>query len=391
MMIYLDHAATSYPKPDRVLSAMERCARSCGVNPGRGGYRLAVEAGRLVEETRRRLAELFRAPRPERVVLTLNATDALNMAIKGVLREGDHVITSVYEHNSVVRPLARLEEAGQVTVTRLAGDARHRLDPEAVRAAFRPATRLVILTHASNVTGVVQPVAAVGAIVRQQGALFLVDAAQSAGVVPLDIGAMQVDLLAFAGHKGLLGPMGTGGLVVGDRAEVQPWREGGTGGESASPLHPASYPERLEAGTPNLIGLAGLREGLMMIAEQGVAGVLAHEQAMLAVLFEHLAAPEALVWYGLRPDGDAEVGPERVGLVCFNLPGLDPHDLANILDTGYGVAVRAGLHCAPGAHAQIGSGPAGAVRISVGRSTTADEMVGLARALDEIIREFGPG
>ena len=380
-MIYLDHAATSFPKPERVLEAMHACARTTAANPGRSGHRLSVEAANLVEDTRQALARFFAFPRPERVVFTLNATDALNMAIKGVLKPGDHVITSVLEHNSVSRPLNRLERDGVITLTRLEVGADQRIEPDAVARAFVPRTRLVALTHVSNVTGTLQPVEAVGRIVREHNALLLVDAAQSAGVVPLDMAQANIDLLAFTGHKALLGPMGTGGLVVGERADVAPWREGGTGGDSSDPLQPRIYPYRLEGGTPNVMGLAGLREGLRVIVERGLSTILPHERGLLACFMNSLKDPSRYGWHGADKTLANHAG---VGLLGFTLPGMAPAELAAILDGEFEIAIRAGLHCAPYAHRHLGTFPEGTVRLSVGIETTEAEMKAAASALDEV-------
>jgi cysteine desulfurase family protein len=374
-MIYLDHAATSFPKPERVFRAIDDFARTSAANPGRGGHHRATEAEAMMEDTRRLLARLFGSSRPERVVFTLNATDALNMAIKGVLKPGDHVITSVLEHNSVSRPLNRLANEGVITLTRLEVGADHRIDPGDVEKAFLPATRLVAITQASNVTGTIQPVDEIGKVVRQRDALFLVDAAQSAGVIPIHMEQASIDLLAFTGHKALLGPTGTGGLLVGGRALVTPWREGGTGGDSADPVQPSSYPYHLEGGTPNVMGLAGLREGIRSLMERGVETVLPHERKLLASFRSALKDPDKFQWYGDK-DG--------VGLVSLNLSGFTPAELAGILDGQFDIAVRAGLHCAPYAHRHLGTFPDGTVRISVGWSTTEADMKAAARALNEI-------
>jgi len=383
-MIYLDNAATSFPKPEQVYRGMEAFVRAAGANPGRGGHRRALEAESLIGETRRLLARLFHAPRPERVILGHNATDGLNMAIKGVLRPGDHAVTSVLEHNSVNRPLNQLEKEGIITLTRVPATSGHLVDPEAVARAFTPKTRLVALTHASNVTGTIQPVGAIGRIARERDALLLVDAAQSAGVVPIDVERDGIDLLAFTGHKGLLGPTGTGGLVIGERAEVRPWREGGTGGDSSSPVQPSEYPHRLEGGTPNVFGIAGLREGVRLLLERGVETVLAHERALLATFFAALKDPGRYAWYGADRAlaGVADEG--RVGLVGLNFPGFSPSEAAAVLDEQFDIAVRSGLHCAPYAHKHQGTFPQGTVRLSVGILTTPDEMRRAAAAFDEV-------
>ncbi len=383
-MIYLDNAATSFPKPESVYRGMEDFVRASGANPGRGGHRRAVEAEAMINDTRRLLARLLGCARPERIVFGHNATDGLNMAIKGVLRQGDHAITSVLEHNSVSRPLNQLEKDGVITLTRLPATAEHLIDPDEVVRAFRNNTRLVALTHASNVTGTIQPIAAIGRIARERDALLLVDAAQSAGVVPIDFDNDRVDLLAFTGHKGLLGPTGTGGLVVGERAAVRPWREGGTGGDSTRPVQPEEFPHRLEGGTPNVFGIAGLREGARVLLERGVETVLPHERSLIRAFLTSLKRPERLSWYGADRVIADRNGEGRVGLVSANVAGFAPAEVGAILDEQFDIAVRPGLHCAPYAHQHLGTFPQGTVRLSVGILTTADDMRQAAAALDEI-------
>ena len=383
-MIYLDNAATSFPKPEPVYRGMEEFVRASGANPGRGGHRRAVEAEGMINDTRRLLARLLGVPRPERVVFGHNATDGLNMAIKGVMRPGDHAITSVLEHNSVSRPLNRLEQDGVIALTRVPATADHLIDPDEIARALRPNTRLVALTQASNVTGTIQPIAAIGTIVRERGALLLVDAAQSAGVVPIDCERDGIDLLAFTGHKGLLGPTGTGGLVVGERALVRTWREGGTGGDSTRPVQPEEFPHRLEGGTPNVFGIAGLREGVRLLLERGVESVLAHERGLIKVFLEALQRPGKLAWYGADRVLADRNGDGRVGLVSVNLPAFAPAEVGAILDEQFDIAVRPGLHCAPYAHRHLGTFPQGTVRLSAGILTTADDMRQAAAAIDEI-------
>ncbi len=383
-MIYLDNAATSFPKPDRMFREMEAFVRASGANPGRSGHRRALEAEAMIDESRRLLARLFACPRPERVIFAMNATDALNMAIKGVLRPGDHTITSVLEHNSVSRPLNRLERDGVIALTRLQAGPDHTIDPDDVARAFRPSTRLVALTQASNVTGTIQPVAQIGRIVRERNALLLVDAAQSAGVVPIDVERDAIDLLAFTGHKALLGPTGTGGLVVGERVEIGPWREGGTGGDSSSPVQPSEFPHLLEGGTPNVFGIAGLREGVRILLERGIESVLPHERKLIAAFHGALKDPGRFRWYGADKAIVERGGEGRVGLVGINLDGFAPAELAAILDEQFDIAVRAGLHCAPYAHKHLGTFPQGTVRLSVGIETTIEEMKQAAAALDEV-------
>ncbi|HEX9143515.1 MAG TPA: aminotransferase class V-fold PLP-dependent enzyme, partial [Candidatus Binatia bacterium] len=365
-MIYLDNAATSFPKPEPVLRGMDAFVRSSAANPGRSGHRRAVEAEAMIEATRRLLAQLFGCARPERIVFTLNATDALNMAIKGVVRCGDHVITSVLEHNSISRPLNQMEKDGYITLTRLPANGDHLIEPDDLARAFTPQTRLVAVTHASNVTGTIQPVAAFGRIAREREALLLVDASQSAGIVPIHVENDAIDLLAFTGHKALLGPTGTGGLVVGERAVIAPWREGGTGGDSSSPVQPEEFPHRLEGGTPNIFGIAGLREGVKILLERGVESILTHERKMLTTFYSALKDPARYSWYGASRVIAEQRGEGRVGLVGINLPGFAPAETAAILDEQFDIAVRAGLHCAPYAHKHLGTFPDGTVRVSVG-------------------------
>ncbi len=383
-MIYLDNAATSFPKPEPVYRGMEEFVRTAGANPGRGGHRRAVEAESMITDTRRLLARLFGCARPERIVFGHNATDGLNMAIKGVLRAGDHAITSVLEHNSVSRPLNQLEQDGVIQLTRLPATGDHRIDPDDVARAFRPNTRLVALTHVSNVTGTIQPIAAIGAIARERDALFLIDAAQSAGVVPIEFDRDGIDLLAFTGHKGLCGPTGTGGLVVGERAAVRPWREGGTGGDSTRPVQPEELPHRLEGGTPNVFGIAGLREGVRVLLGRGVDTVLPHERDLIKTFVTSLRRPERLSWYGADRVITERNGEGRVGLVSANLEGFAPAEVGAILDEQFDIAVRPGLHCAPYAHKHLGTYPQGTVRLSVGILTTADDMRRAAAAYDDI-------
>lgn len=384
-MIYLDNAATTFPKPESVLRGMDAFIRSSAANPGRSGHRRAVEAEAMIHETRLLLARLFGARHPERVIFTMNATDALNMAIKGLLRPGDHAITSVLEHNSVSRPLNQMESDGVITLTRLPADGQHRIDPDEVARAFNASTRLVALTHVSNVTGTIQDVRSIGALVREREAMFLVDASQSAGVVPISFEEDCIDLLAFTGHKALLGPTGTGGLVVGERAQIAPWREGGTGGDSSSPVQPAELPHRLEGGTPNIFGISGLREGVRFLTEVGVRNILAHERMLMREFYGALKDPGLFSWYGADAAIAERCDEGRVGLVGINAAGLSPAELAAILDERFDIAVRAGLHCAPYAHRHLGTFPAGFVRLSVGFLTTVDDVRQAAAALDEIV------
>jgi cysteine desulfurase family protein len=377
-MIYLDNAATSFPKPESVYHALDRFARSDLANPGRAGHKMALAAERTLDDARHLLNQLFGGKGPERWVFTLNCTDALNMAIKGVLNDGDHVITTDLEHNSVSRPLRAWEKAGRIGLTRLRAGASGTVDPDDFRRVVTPKTRLIALTHASNVLGTVQPAADVGRIAREHDLLFLVDAAQTAGVVPIDVTAIGVDLLAVPGHKSLLGPTGTGALYVGPRAKLRPWREGGTGGDSASETQPAELPHYLEGGTPNVLGVAGLAAGIRWVREQGPAAIHAREVALCDRLLRRLDELGGYVVFGHR---DFE---RRVGTLSFRSVALSASELGGILDQAFDIAVRPGLHCAPYIHRSLGTFPEGAVRVSPGPFSTEDDIDRLAAALAEV-------
>lgn len=381
-LIYLDNAATSWPKPPQVAEAMVTFMDQVGANPGRSGHRLSVAAGRVVYEVREALADLFHARDPLRVAFGLNATDALNLALHGLLRPGDHVVTSSMEHNSVMRPLRALEHRG-VEVTVVPCSPQGFLDPGDVERALRPHTRMAVLTHASNVTGTLLPIREVGEVARRHGVLFLVDAAQTAGAVPIDMEADAIDILCFTGHKALLGPMGTGGLVLGERvdaADLRPVRQGGTGSRSEHEEHPDFLPDLCEAGTPNAVGLAGLLAGVRWVQERGVEAIRAHEQALTARLLDGLAEVPGVVVYGPR---DAT---RQTGTVSFNLEGLDPSEVGLLLDEEYGILCRVGLHCAPAAHRTLGTFPRGTVRFAVGCFTTREEVDAAVDAVRKIAR-----
>ncbi|HUT58789.1 MAG TPA: aminotransferase class V-fold PLP-dependent enzyme, partial [Phycisphaerae bacterium] len=348
MTVYLDNAATSWPKPEAVYWAVDRFMREVGATPGRGGHRREEEAQRIADETREALAWLFHAPDPQGVVFTLNATQAINMALKGLLKPGDHVVTSSIEHNAMWRPLKALEQRGvEVTTVHCASDGA--LDPADVEAALRPETRLAAMLHGSNVLGTILPIAEIGKVCRHRGVPFLVDAAQTAGAYPIDMEAMQIDLLAFAGHKGLYGPHGTGGLAVRPGVALETWVEGGSGVESASEAMPEALPARLEAGTHNAAGIVGLLAGVRFVLEQGVERIRAHEMEMAGLLIEGLQAIPGLVVLG---PGDPA---RRTAVVSVTVEGYAPDQLAAVLDQVFDVATRAGLHCAPQAHRVAGT------------------------------------
>jgi len=377
-MIYLDNAATSYPKPACVYEKIAAFLKTHGANPGRSGYRMSVECEKVLDEARNVITKFFGGANPERLIFTLNATDALNIAIKGVLRKGDHVITTHLEHNSVSRPLNRLEHEGFISLTRVPNSSGGIVDPEDVKRNLRTQTRLVVMTHASNVLGTIQPIDEIGKIVAGTDAIFLVDAAQSAGVVPIDVRAMHIDLLAFPGHKALFGPTGTGGLYVGEKIEPFLWREGGTGGDSSSPLQPEEFPFRLEGGTPNTLGIAALAEGVRFVRDQGVEKIRNHEMGLVKRLIEGLRRDDRFIIYGtLDPS-------LRVGAVLCNIKGISPQEAGMILDESFDIAVRSGLHCAPYAHKTVGTFPDGGLRISPGYFNKEEDIDAILRALKEV-------
>jgi cysteine desulfurase family protein len=377
-MIYLDNAATSFPKPEAVYQTLDRFARHDLANPGRAGHKMALAAERALDDARHLLNQFFHGDGPERFVFTLNCTDALNMAFKGVLAEGDHVITTDLEHNSVSRPLRAMELAGRISLTRVKADAGGTIDPDAIRRAITPQTRLIAMTHASNVLGTVQPVGEVGRVARGRDLLFVVDAAQTAGVVPIDVRDLAIDLLAFPGHKSLLGPTGTGALYVGPRAQVRAWREGGTGGDSSSETQPREFPYFLEGGTPNVLGVAGLAAGLTYVQEQGIDHIRGHEVALTERLWRRLAELDGFEVFGHRDPA------RRVGTLSFRCSALPAAEVGGILDQAFDIAVRPGLHCAPYIHRSLGTFPDGTVRVSAGPFNTEADIDHLAQALAEI-------
>jgi cysteine desulfurase family protein len=377
-VIYLDNAATSFPKPESVYQALDRFARQDLANPGRAGHKMALAAERALDDARHLLNQLFHGEQPERFVFTLNCTDALNMAFKGVLADGDHVITTDLEHNSISRPLRALELAGRITLTRVRADGGGTISVDDIRRAVTPRTRLVAMTHASNVLGTVQPVTQVGKLAQERDLLFLVDAAQTAGVVPIDVQTMHIDLLALPGHKSLLGPTGTGALYAGPRAQVRAWREGGTGGDSSSETQPREFPYFLEGGTPNVLGVAGLSAGIQYIQERGIEKIHAAEVSLTAHLWRRLDEIGGYKVFGHRDFT------RRVATLSFRSEALPAAELGGILDQAFDVAIRPGLHCAPYIHRSLGTFPEGTVRVSPGPFNTEQDIDHLARALAEI-------
>jgi cysteine desulfurase / selenocysteine lyase len=378
-MIYLDHAATSWPKPPEIIKAMADFLEHAGGNPGRSGHRISIEAGRIVYNARESLAELFNAADPLKVIFTANATYAINLGLLGLLRPGDHVVTSAMEHNAVMRPLRYLESKGvQVTVVACNHDGV--INPQNIAHAMRPSTRLVVVTHASNVTGTILPIAEISAIAHRGGAWLLVDAAQTAGVIPIDMQTMGIDLLAFTGHKGLQGPPGTGGLIIGERVPIEsmaPLVRGGTGSRSEFEIQPEDCPDKFESGTLNGPGIAGLGAGVRWILKQGVAAIRAHEIELARILAEGLARIPSVTAYGPRD------WTQRTSVVSFISAKQRVSEIGLRLDEEFGIMSRVGLHCAPAAHRTIGSFPEGTVRFAPGIQTSIHEV---QTALDAVAK-----
>ena len=367
--IYFDNAATSWPKPEETYAAMDQFSRVIGGSPGRSGHRLSIESGRIIMDTREALARLFGIDDPFQLVFTKNATEALNLAIAGLLSPGDHVITSSMEHNSVMRPLRALESKG-VELSVIGCSPQGSLDSGSLLSVVRNNTKAVILTHASNVTGTIMPIQEVGHFAREHGIIFCVDAAQTAGALPIDVSKMNIDLLAFSGHKALFGPQGTGGLYIrkGIEEKINPLIVGGTGSRSEHELQPDFMPDRYESGTLNTVGLAGLGAGVKYILERGVDNIRIRELMLTQRFLEGLQSIGGVRIYGL---GDAS---HQISVVSFNVDHMTPSEVSFSLDEQFGVMSRPGLHCAPSAHRTIGTFAQGTVRVSFGYFNTEEEI-----------------
>lgn len=384
-IIYLDNAATSFPKPEVVHDTVRDFYSRNGVNPGRTGCDLALSAEQKINETRKRLSAFFnesliaegKTKDPNRLVFTMNATMSLNLIINGTIGPGDHVVTTLLEHNSVIRPVNhKVKEGAEATYVK--PDAQGYLDPEDIRQAIQPNTRLVVVNHGSNVTGVVQDLKAIGAVCKEENVPLAVDSAQTAGVLPIDMHACNISFLSFTGHKGLFGPTGTGGICVADDAEIRGTIYGGTGVRSAYPYHLEAFPYRLEAGTLNLAGIAGLCAGLNWVQEQGLDTIYAHEMALLKRLQDGLSQVK-----GVKLWGSTNLE-NRVATMSMTLDSYDASDVGTILDVEYGIQTRTGLHCAPLIHEHHGTVPRGTVRFSAGPFTTEEHIDLAIKAVDEI-------
>jgi cysteine desulfurase family protein len=380
MALYLDNAATSYPKPTCVIEAMQEYSEHVGANSGRSAHRQAQEASRIVFEARESVARLIGSRDSSRVIFTSNATEGLNIAILGLLDEGDQVITTRMEHNSVMRPLRYLEKIGSVKVDAVPCSSKGELDPDDIKRRIVKETKLIVMISASNVCGTLMAVRDVAGIARERGVHLLVDAAQTAGCMPLDVVEDSLELVAFSGHKGLMGPQGTGCLYVGEGVKPRPLYFGGTGSRSEHEIQPEFLPDKFESGTPNIIGIAGLGAAVQFVLKRGVDRIRTEEERLTGYLLDKLA----------RIDGVVIQGPEdpeqQVGVVSINVSGIDPSEVGYALDARYDIAVRVGLHCAPAAHRTLGTFPGGTVRISPGPFTNTDDIDLLCSALTEIAR-----
>ena len=377
--VYLDNAATSWPKPPEVIAAMQAYLENGGGSPGRAAHGKSLASARMAYETRDSLSSLFNSTSPDRVIFTKNATEAINLLLFGFLNPGDHVIVSSMEHNAVMRPLRQLESRG-VSLSVAACDSCGGLDPLTIKTALTPRTRLVLLVHASNVTGTLLPIAEVANIAREAGIRFAVDAAQTAGVHPIDVQSGGIDFLTFTGHKSLGGPQGTGGLVIGPDVDLRPLMFGGTGSASESENQPAFLPDKLESGTLNAIGIAGLGASLAALTEFGVENVLAHERKLMKLFRDGLKEMPDIEVYG--PENTAE----SVGVLSLNVASRPCEEVGMELERDFDILTRTGLHCAPAAHRTIGTFGRGTVRFSVSRFNTESDIHAALEALSKIAR-----
>ena len=379
-MVYFDNAATSYPKPERVYETIMTAMREYGANPGRSGHKMALKTSREIYETRELIGKLFNIDNAMNIIFTFNATESLNMGIKGILKPGDHVITTSMEHNSVLRPIKYLERFG-VESTIVKGDKQGRILASDIEKSIKPNTKLIVNTHVSNLTGTIMPIEQIGKIAKNNGITYMVDAAQSAGVYDIDVAKMNIDLLAFPGHKGLLGPQGTGGLYIRDKLELVGLIQGGTGSASHSLDQPSITPDKFESGTPNAPGIIGLGAGIDYILHRGISNIREYEEELTMHFIEEASKVDGVILYG--PLNKEEQG----GVVALNIKDADSSEVSYILDQEYDIAVRPGLHCAPLAHKTIGTLEQGVVRFSFGIFNSHEEIDYCIKALKEIAKE----
>jgi cysteine desulfurase / selenocysteine lyase len=383
-LIYLDNAATSFPKPEDTYVYMDRFYRTHGVNPGRSGFDLCMETGQMVDDTRKQLCRFFGGTESDRLVFSYNSTDALNLALFGLLRDGDHAITTTIEHNAVLRPLYHLATRGGVEVDHVPFDGRGFVDPAAIAARFRKNTKVVAVNHASNVIGTVQPIGEIGRLCRERGIHLVVDASQTAGKIPIDVQAMGIDVLCFTGHKSLMGPTGIGGMYVAEGVEIRHTRAGGTGVRSAQRAHLDEYPWRMEYGTPNVIGIAGLHAGVQWLEQQGLHAIEAHEMTLMRRLVDGLRGVPGVTTYCQ----DDLAG--HIAVMLLNIDGFEAANTGTILDVDHNIACRTGLHCAPMVHEQIGTDKLhGGVRFGIGPFNTEAHIDAAIAGVTEIAAQRG--
>ena len=366
-MIYLDNAATTYPKPNEVYDAILDCMKNYGANPGRAGHKLAMRAGREIYDTRENIAKLFNIENPMNIIFTSNATDSLNLAIKGVVKEGDHIITTSMEHNSVIRPIKALEENG-VENTIVECNKEGFLNCEDIEEAIKPNTKLIVTTHASNVCGTLIDIKKVGEIAHKHNIIYLVDASQTAGVYDIDVKDMHIDMLAAPGHKCLLGPQGTGLLYVKDSLTLKILKEGGTGSQSEDLFQPNLVPDRYESGTHNTPGIAGLNAGIKFILQEGIDKIREHEEKLCQYMLDRLNEIPNIQIYGSKSAKD------RAAVISINIGNMDSGEITFLLDSEYDIATRSGIHCSPLAHKTLGTLEKGAVRFSLGYFNTEEDV-----------------
>lgn len=381
-MIYLDNAATSFPKPESVYLEMDRCMRCYCANPGRGGHSMAIEAGRAVIETRDVICSFFKISNAMQLCFMKNATEALNTAIKGWLRPGDHVVTTCMEHNSVMRPLRTLERDIGIELSVISGNELGEIVPDSVKKQIKSNTRLIVSTLSSNVNGVIMPFGDIGRLAREAGVPFLLDASQGAGYISVDVEEQCIDMLAFPGHKGLLGPQGTGGLYVREGIVLKSLMEGGTGSNSEYPFQPEIMPDLLESGTLNTAGIVGLCSGVKYIMTHGLETAGSYRYMLTERLIEGLAGIEGIKLYSVAEKS------RNSGIAAISLAGMDSTELSYILDKEFGIATRAGLHCAPSAHRTLGTEKTGIVRLSIGCFNTVEEIDITIEAVDSISKKY---
>ncbi len=359
-MIYLDNAATSFPKPENVYAEMDRCMRTYCSNPGRGSHAMSVQSATAVTVTREHIAKLLNIKDFLNVCFTKNATEALNIAICGCLSQGDHVITTCMEHNSVLRPLKTLEKYQGIKLTIVSGDEQGRIDPAQIRKSIERKTRLIVCTLSSNVNGIIMPIKEIGEIARDKGILYLIDASQGIGSIKIDLGKQYASMVAFPGHKGLMGPQGAGGLYVASGVALKPLMSGGTGSKSGILYQPDIMPDKYESGTLNTPGIVGLGAGIEFIEKTGEAAIKSKKDLLIKRLHEGLYQNRHIIFYSSQNIA------ENSGIIAFNVKGIDSSEICEELDRNYGIACRAGLHCAPLAHNHFRTQRTGIVRMSVG-------------------------